>query len=173
MTMFCGYSLGALIDRGLKVGSNFSMQPDCFIDYSHCWLISIGDNVIFAPRVHVISHDASLLNHLGYTKIGRVIIGNKVFVGNNAMILPGVTIGDNVIVGAGSVVTKDIPENSVAAGNPARVISKLSDHLVKSRLDLINRPIFDKSWTFEENITDEMKQEMKDKLSRGIGFIKF
>ncbi len=48
--MFIGYSLDELIDRGLKVGKNFNLQPDCFIDYSHCWLISIGDDVTLAPR---------------------------------------------------------------------------------------------------------------------------
>jgi len=55
-----------------------------------------------------------------------VTIGNNVWIGGNVTILPGVTIGDNCTIGAGSVVTRDIPDNSVAAGNPARVIRRLA-----------------------------------------------
>ncbi|MFR3924042.1 MAG: hypothetical protein ACLTXI_01795 [Collinsella sp.] len=55
--------------RGLKVGSNFNMLGGCIIDHSHCWLIRIGDNVTFAPRVHVLAHDASTKRVLGYTRM--------------------------------------------------------------------------------------------------------
>ncbi len=68
---------------------------------------------------------------LDYTKIAKVKIGNYVFIGENTVILPGVTIGDRVIIGSGSIVTKDIPDNSVAVGNPARVISDLDAYLNK------------------------------------------
>ena len=81
------------------------------IDDSHAWLIEIGDNVTLAPRVHILAHDASTKLYLGYTKIGRVRIGNDVFIGHVTIILPGVTIGDNVVIGAGSVVKSDIPDN--------------------------------------------------------------
>lgn len=111
-----------LINRGLIVGENFSRQPGCIIDKFHSWLISIGNNVTLAPRVHILAHDASTKVHLGYTKIGRVEIGNNVFVGADSIVLPNVKIGDNVIIGSGSVVSKDIPENSVVIGVPARVI---------------------------------------------------
>lgn len=67
-------SIEIFIKRGLKVGKNFNRQPKCIIDYSHCWLISIGDNETFAPRVHILAHDASNKNHLGHTKIGLVSI---------------------------------------------------------------------------------------------------
>lgn len=71
--------------------------------------------------------------HLGYTRSANVRIGNRVFIGASAIVLPGVTIGDNVIIGAGSVVTKDIPSNSVAAGNPARVICSIDKYVEKER----------------------------------------
>lgn len=105
------------IENGLKIGKNHNIQDQVILDWSHCWLIEIGDNVTIAPRVYILCHDASTKNTLGYTKIGRVRIGNNVFIGANTTILPGVTIGDNVIIGANGVVTKDIPENSVAIGN--------------------------------------------------------
>ena len=65
-------------------------------------------------------HEAPIKRKL-YTK-GPVIIGNNVWIGGNVIVLPGVTIGDNVIIGAGSVVTKDIPDNKIAYGNPCRII---------------------------------------------------
>ena len=108
-------NLGDLVKKGLKVGKNLNMQSSCIIDNSHCWLIEIGDNVTLAPRVHILAHDASTKLALGYTKIGRVKIGNNVFIGANTTILPNVKIGNNVIIGANSLVSKDIPDNKVVA----------------------------------------------------------
>ena len=68
-------NLKKLKKAGLKVGKNFSMQEKCIIDKSHCWLITIGDDVTLAPRVHILAHDASTKRHLDYTKIGLVNIG--------------------------------------------------------------------------------------------------
>ena len=91
-------------------------------------LISIGNNVHLASNVKFITHDIShvMMNKLYgegfYEMIGCIEIGNNVFIGSNVTVLLNVKIGDNVIVGAGSVVTKDIPSNSIAAGVPAKVI---------------------------------------------------
>ena len=109
-----------LIEMGLKIGKNFHRLNNCIIDESHCWLISIGDNVTLSPRVHILAHDSSTKMFLDYTKIGLVEIGNNVFVGSSSTILPNVKIGNNVIIGAGSVVTKNIPDNSLVVGNPAK-----------------------------------------------------
>lgn len=70
-------------------------------------------------------------------KFGRIKVGSNVFFGNNCIILPGVTIGDNVVIGAGSVVTKDIPSNTVAAGVPARVIKTIDEYYnsIKEQVD--------------------------------------
>jgi maltose O-acetyltransferase len=169
--MFSGFTLERLIKNGLKVGKNFSMEPDCFIDYSHCWLITIGDNVIFAPRVHVLAHDASMLNFLGYTKVGRVTIGNRVFVGNNAIINPNVSIGNDVIIGSGSIVTKDIPSDSVVAGNPARIICTTQEYIQKNKELLNENPNFSADYMIENGITEKMKEEMNEKLKGRIGFL--
>lgn len=98
---------------GLTVGKNFNIQEGCIIDPGHCWLISIGDHVTLAPRVHILAHDASTKIFLGYTKIGKVNIGNNVFIGSQTTILPNVCIEDNVIIGSNSVVTKDCKSNGV------------------------------------------------------------
>lgn len=160
-----------LIKKGLVVGENFQMLFGCVIDWGHCWLIEIGNNVTLAPRVHILAHDASTKRALNYTKIGRVVIGNNVFVGAESVILPNVKVGNNVIIGAGSVVSNDIPDNSVAVGNPAKVVCTYEDYINKNKKLMETRPIFDESWTLRGNITDARKNEMIEKLKDGIGFI--
>ena len=120
------YTTEKLMTMGMQVGRNFKRLNGVILDPSHCWLIEIGDNVTMAPRVHILCHDASTKPFLNYTKIGRVTIGDNVFLGAESVVLPGVRIGSNVIIGANSTVTHDIPENSVAVGSPARVICSLS-----------------------------------------------
>lgn len=161
-----------LIGMGLKVGKNLNMQFEVSIDYSHCWLISIGDDVTLAPRVVILAHDTSTKRHLDYTKVGLVEIGNKVFVGAGSIILPNVKIGDNSIIGAGSVVSKDIPPNCIVAGNPARVVGTLDDYLQKNKDLMQVRPVFDHSWRADRNITDSQKEEMIQQLRDGIGYVK-
>lgn len=163
--------LEILRKNGLKVGSNFNMQFGCSIDPSHCWLISIGENVTLAPGVRIIAHDASTKMHLGYTKVGKIKIGNQVFIGAGSIILPNVTIGDNVVIGAGTVVAKDIPDNSVVAGNPAKIIGQTDTYLLKNKELMSERPNYDGSWTLGGNINEDRKREMAEELNTGIGFV--
>jgi acetyltransferase-like isoleucine patch superfamily enzyme len=125
---------------GVRVGSNvhfYGMTPGMF--GSEPWLISIGDNVHIVSGCNFVNHDGGvlILRHrfpkLEITKPIRV--GSYVYIGINCTILPGVTIGDNVIIGAGSVVTTDIPANSVAAGIPARVIKSLDAYTDRVRAE--------------------------------------
>lgn len=165
-------SLEIAIANGMKVGKDPNIQFGCILDPSHCWLIKMGDRVTLAPRVHVLAHDASTKRILGYTMIGGVTIGDDVFVGAGTIILPGTTIGDRVVIGAGSVVSKDIPSDSVAVGNPARIIGTYSDFVCRKRKLLQELPIFDESYVISQ-ITDERKREMVDLLTTSIkGFIR-
>ncbi|MFZ5917462.1 MAG: acyltransferase [Chloroflexota bacterium] len=164
-------TLRALIKRGLRLGSNCNIQTGVIIDPSHCWHIEIGNNVTLAPRVHILAHDASTKKHLGYTRVGKVKIGDNVFLGAGCIVLPGVTIGANAIIGAGSVVHQDVPENVVAAGNPVRVLGSLEDFLVKHREQMKHLPCFGQEYTQSENVSLEMKQEMNEKLVDGYGYV--
>lgn len=157
---------------GLKVGENFRRMHGVILDPSHCWLISIGNNVTLAPRVHVLAHDASLVNHLGYARIGNVVIGNNVFVGAESVILPNVSIGENSIIGANSTVSRDIPANVVAAGSPAKVICKLDEYLDKNRQLMKSNPVYDEDYTLRGNITQEKKKQQFDELKGKLGFVK-
>ena len=164
-------SLEIAIENGLTIGKNHNIQDQVIFDCSHCWLIDIGDNVTIAPRAYILCHDASTKRVLGYTKIGRVKIGNNVFIGANATILPGVTIGNDVVIGANSVVTKDIPANSVAVGNPCRVVEKYKKYIDENKKMMNSVPIFDEKYIIG-NIDEKRKYEMKDKLRKTVGFVK-
>lgn len=162
-----------LIKLGLAVGKNFVRQEKTLIDQSHCWLITIGDNVTLAPRVHILAHDASTKQALGYTRVGLVNIGDNVFIGASTTVLPGVNIGDNVVIGAGSVVSRDIPSGSVAAGNPARVICSYDEFVQKKGKEFSTVPSYSEEYTLRNpNFTKEMKNEMKSALMKGrIGYV--
>ncbi|MBN2788415.1 MAG: hypothetical protein JXQ69_08865 [Paludibacteraceae bacterium] len=135
----------------------------CIIDPSHCWHIQIGDDVILAPNVHILAHDTSTKMLLGYTKIANVKIGNRVFIGASSIVLPGVTIGDDVVIGAGSVVCKDIPSNSLAVGNPARVVSSLDDYIAKNKSFMQPVNCFDASYTMRnKQLSEEQKQAVRE-----------
>ena len=166
------YTTENLIEMGLIVGSNFKRMHDVILDPSHCWLIEIGNNVTIAPRVHILTHDASLIHHLGYARIGNVKIGNNVFIGADSVILPNVKIGDNSIIGANSTVSKDIPANVVAVGSPAKIICSLDSYLERNRLLMKERPCYNEEYTLRKNISKVMKKKMKDELKNGFGFVK-
>ena len=148
----------------MKIGENFNIQKEVVLDDSHCWLITIGNNVTLAPRVHVLCHDASTKFFLNYTKIGPVTIGNNVFVGASTTILPSVMIGDNVIIASNSVVTKDIPTNSMVAGVPAKIIGRVSDYIEEQKKSLKTSPCFDSTYTLTGGVNNERKKEMLTKL---------
>ena len=155
------FTTDKLISMGMVVGKNFKRLSGTILDPSHCWLIEIGDDVTLAPRVHILCHDASTKTFLGYTKIGCVTIGNRVFIGANSTVLPGVAIGDDVVIGANSVVTRDIPSNSVYAGNPARLISSLDDYLNRERNRMKTAHVYGEEYTLRANISMEMKLEQQ------------
>lgn len=162
-----------LIKLGLVIGDNFKRNEHCIIDQSHCWLITIGDNVVLAPRVHILAHDASMWNSTGYTKIAPVNIGNNVFIGAGSIILPGVTLGNNVVVGAGSVVTKSFPDNSVIAGNPARIICSYDDYIKKHEDYQKTKPCYSELYTQRNpKLSDDMKKEMVNELLKNeFGYV--
>lgn len=163
-----------LVKNGLKHGKNFDRHNRTIIDDSHPWLISFGDNVELAPRVHILAHDTSTNLVTGYTRLGLVNIGDNVFIGADSIVLPNVTIGDNVIIGAGSVVTRDIPSNSIAAGNPAKVICKYDDYVKRKIEEKSSSPIFDKSFTLRnKKFSIKQRDEMIKMLTEngGIGYV--
>lgn len=161
-----------LIKRGLKVGDNFNRQQGCFIDPTHCFLIEIGNNVTFSIKVTLLAHDASTKMLIGYTKIGKIKIGDNVFIGANATVLPNVTIGNNSIIGANSVVTKDVPDNVVVAGNPAKIICDVDSYRNKNEVKMKSqKKLFGKEYRFTKNMNDNLKKELIRAVENGIAYI--
>ena len=156
------YTTEQLIKMGMKVGKNFGRLNGVILDPSHCWLIEIGDNVTMAPRVHILCHDASTKHFMNYTKIGRVTIGDNVFIGAESVVLPGVTIGNNVIVGANSTVTHDIPDNTVVAGTPAKLICTLDDYLNKEKERMKSAPCYGEDYTLRKDVSMEKRMKQKE-----------
>ena len=165
------YTTEKLISMGMKVGKNFGRLGGVILDPSHCWLIEIGDNVTLAPRVHILCHDASTKTFLNYTKIGRVTIGDNVFIGAESVVLPNVTIGNNDIIGANSTVTHDSPDNTVTAGSPARVLCTLDEYLEKVRRRMETAPCYGEEYTLLQNVSMEKRMEQKNELNGKIGYI--
>lgn len=156
---------------GLKIGKNCFISHNAFIDPSFLHLIEIGNNVTITADVKILAHDASTKTHLSYTKIGKVEINDNVFIGIGSIILPNVTIGSNSIIGAGSVVSKSIPSNVIAAGNPAIVLSSLEKFLAKHETRLKALPHFEAEYTVTGSVTSKRKKEMDKMIGESGGYI--
>jgi carbonic anhydrase/acetyltransferase-like protein (isoleucine patch superfamily) len=110
------------VSIGRDVWKSFAVSPGCYVQGHNG--VNIGDDTIFGPGIKIISanHDPDNLDG-GWLDAEPVNIGKRCWIGANAVILPGVQLGDDVIIGAGAVVTKSFPSGSVIAGVPAQVVS--------------------------------------------------
>lgn len=129
-----GYETDAHLEAPLRCdyGYNIRLGRNVYANYNltilDCALVTIGDNVFMAPNVLLTTagHPVEVAPRIAGWEFARPItIGDNVWLGAGVLVMPGVTIGENTTIGAGSVVTRDIPANSVAVGNPCRVIRQL------------------------------------------------
>lgn len=141
--------------RYQRRGGRKRFYSNSLIDTLFPDLVEIGDDFISAPGSIILAHDASTLFHAEKYRVEKTIIGNRVFLGANSVVLPGVNIGDDVIVGSGAIVTRDVPSGSVVAGNPARVISTVKEYIKKCE---------------SYNILYEIPAEVADCLAKGNPF---
>lgn len=151
-------SIGVSVGMGCRLlSTNFGSEP---------WLITIGDHVLVSGNVTFLTHDGSTWvfrerpEYRNVVKYGAITIGNNCFIGNGSTILPGVSIGDDSIVGAGSIVTKDVPPGSVVAGVPARVICTTEEYAEKC---LKNTPEYD---------VEAYKKDQKSEVLKMLGIKK-
>jgi len=132
------YLLKKVVNKGLKIGTgckiygypNFGSEPH---------LITLGKNVIITNGVKFVTHDGgrvvvvNAFHDEDIVTYGTIVIEDNCFIGINSIIMPRVTIGTNSIVGAGSIVTKNVPPNSVVAGIPAKFICTLDEYYNKMK----------------------------------------
>ena len=114
--------------RGTKIGKNVTMYG-VTIDGLYPEMIEIGDNCVITGGVKLLAHDAAPTIFGAPMKTAHVKIHNNVFIGMDAVVMPGIEVGPNSVIGANAVVTHDIPPNTVAAGVPAKVIMSLDEYL--------------------------------------------
>ncbi len=123
---------------GVKMNGNVTIYGSSYKMFSaEPYLVTLGDNVYISLDALFLCHDGATLPFRKDTPdldiAARITVGNNVFIGMRACILPGVTIGDNCIVGACALVTKDVPDNTIVGGNPAKVLKNTSDYIAKAK----------------------------------------
>lgn len=154
-----------LRSRGVKVGEGviFRDAKSVTIDLTRPSLVEIGDNVDINVNFTIMTHDfASGVFLKKYNELinssGKVKLGNNIYIGRDVTILKGVSIGDNCVIGLGSVVTSDIPSNSVAVGSPARVICTIDDYFAR-RKGRCQQEAFEYARSIKENFGREPQVE--------------
>jgi acetyltransferase-like isoleucine patch superfamily enzyme len=151
---------------GVNIGDNCQIHTREF--GSEPFLIRIGNNVVIAPGVKFVTHDASgalLVDDRGRRfYYAPISIGNNVMIGLNSVIMPGVKIESNVIIGTGSIVTKSIPLNSIVAGVPARKIGDFQDFKRKNLKNWISKSDIDFTIPYKERINKIAIIKYKDYL---------
>ena len=164
--------LDRLVAQGLHLGEGTHISHETYIDGLHPWLITIDDYATLGAYVSIITHDASLTHHTGTTRLGRVVVGKRAYVGVGAILLPGTTIGEDSVVGAGTVVHGEIPPGSLVVGNPAKV-SPLKGAIAWQRASLKRAPSWPREgWTIATGITEERKRAQREALGDGrSGFV--
>lgn len=123
-----------LLKRGAQIGEGTRLNCRVNAFGSEPYLIRVGKDCLFASGVHFVTHDGGIkvLNTLGKFSeskhmdcVAPIVIGDNVYIGMDAFVMPGTVIGSNVVIGAGAIVTHDVPDNSVAVGVPAKVIKSI------------------------------------------------
>ena len=135
--------------KGIIIGENLWITPrvdTVSIDITRPSLVEIGNNVRLDRNFTLLTHDAGFfvplnMYHEFIPQSGRVKIGNNVYFGRNCTVFKGVTIGDNCIIGFGSIVTRDIPSNSMAVGSPARVVGTVEEYFEKRKQKCVSEAL--------------------------------
>jgi maltose O-acetyltransferase len=156
----------------MHIGQDVLLPPSTWIDVPHCYLISIGDHTGFGEQCVLLAHDAQMDEYLDAARIGRILIHPSCHIGTRSIVLGGVEMGPRTIVGAGSVVSRPLPPDSVCAGSPAKVIGSLDDYLDRHRRQLEDRPGFDYRTYGLSVLAPERRREILSAVADGDAYIR-
>lgn len=160
-----------LLRHGLHIGE----KVDCFswsgMDFQYPGLITIGNEVTIASGCRLLAHDASVGYLTRSTRVGVVEISDHCFVGAGSIILPNVRIGEWSIIGAGSVVTTDVPPHCVAAGNPARIICSTEEFKAKHEEGLRTHYVSKKPWQEWADATPDEWAELRAQCAKTYAYV--
>ena len=156
---------------GMVIGRNVLLLPSVWVDVSRGHHIAIGDGCGFGEECLILAHDAQMDEFLDAARIGRVTIRESCHLGARTIVLPGVEIGPRTIVGAGSVVSRSLPPETVCAGSPAAVVCSLEEYLAKHRARLETAPRFEYERYDIRRLDDERRAEMRSAVERGAAYI--
>lgn len=154
------FPLQAAIKEGMQVGTGVSIVSPMSTSFgSEPYMITIGNHVRISGGVMFSTHDGGTWAfrheepYKGVSKFGRISVGDYTFIGARAMILPGVKIGKNCVIGACSLVTKDVPDGTVVGGVPAKVICTTKAYAEKCKSQMPD------GW-MEDNDTTDLKEKL-------------
>jgi maltose O-acetyltransferase len=161
-----------MVRRGLTLGTGAYINETATVDPDFLWLISIDDGAVIANHAHIIAHDASTRQLTGYTRIARVHVGKRAYVGAGAIILPGVTIGDSAVIGAGSVVRRDVDPGTIVVGNPAQVVGTVDEFAAKHQARQEERPRYPSNgFSGYGPVPPENMERARRELADGSGYV--
>lgn len=158
--------------RGMHIGDDVLLPPSTWIDVPHCYLISIGDHTGFGEQCMLLAHDAQMDEYLDAARIGRILIHESCHIGAKTIVLGGVEMGPRTLVGAGSVVSRSLPPDSVCAGSPAKVIASLDDYLDRHRRMIEERPGFDYQTHGLSVLPLDRRREILEAVASGDAYIR-
>ena len=160
-----GYYQQYLRRQGVRIGENSVVIFPGYIDGRLPYLLEIGSNVIVSRMVTILTHDAATAYAGDLIKVGRVRIFDHCFIGANATILCNVKIGPDSIVGAGSVVTRDIPAGEIWGGNPARFICRTQDYVSRQQELAKTKTVLEGGPFMDPYAPDDKKRFLKEQLA--------
>lgn len=163
------------VPKGVRLGKNVFIGSwvrfDQILDGA---LIEISDYATIAPGAVILCHDASSNRRTGGTWAAPVHIGVRAFIGEYAILLPGVRVGADSIVAAGAVVTRDVEPGTIVAGVPAVKIGSVDETDTRRAIEMRSKPVFDsaqiRNWP---HVTDDRKREVMDAAEKQGGFFIF
>lgn len=156
----------------MAIGDGCVISLDAEFEEAWATHIRLGNEVTIARGARFISHDASTWRALGATRVGIIEIGDRTFIGAYAIVMPNVRIGSDVVVGSGSVVTRDVPNGTVVAGNPARTICTTAQLHNKTREKMASSaPSFGEEYRLRCGGTVGMRKSMLERMPNGECYI--